>query len=105
MKQILPEPAFPDGSFQILVGGGHDADVDPDLAISAQAVKGLPIQHAQQLHLGLRLQLADLIEEESAFISELEQSGLRTVGAAECALFVAEKLAFHQVFGKSRAVD
>ena len=38
VKEVLAEAAFPNGGFEVLVGGGHDADVNLDLPVSAEAV-------------------------------------------------------------------
>ena len=63
MKQILTEAALPHCSFQVLVGGRYNAHIHLDLAIAAQPVERLAIQHPQQLALRLHLQLAYFIKE------------------------------------------
>ena len=53
----------------------------------------------------MQLELADLIEEERAFLGHLEQARLGGIGAAEGSFFVAEQFAFYQILGQSGAVD
>ena len=105
VEEVLTEAAFFDGGFEILVSGGDDADVDFNLAVTAETVEGLAIEHAQEFHLSLQLQFADFVEEESAFLGEFEKAGLRGIGAAEGAFFVSEEFAFDEVFGEGGAVD
>ena len=62
VKQILTEAALPHCGFQVLVGGRDNAHVHLDLAIAAQPVERLTIQHPQQLSLRLQLQLAYFIK-------------------------------------------
>ncbi len=94
-----------DCGFEILVGGRDNADIDFDLAVAAQTVEGLAIQHAQQFHLSLQLQFADFVEEQRALVGQFKQTGLGGIGAAEGAFFVSEEFAFHEVFGQRGAVD
>ena len=64
------------------------------------------LQHAQQLHLERRRQLADLVEEQRAAVGRPEEAGLAlVVGAGEGALLVAEQLALEQRLGQRAAVD
>src|ERR1700722_754463 len=105
MEKILAEAAIAHGAFEILVGGGDDAYVDFYLAMSAETVEGLTVEHAQQLDLRLQLQFADFVEEQRAAVREFEQAGLGRVGAAEGSFFVSEEFALHQIFRKRGAVD
>src|SRR5438270_7163072 len=97
MEEILPEARLSDRSFKILVGCRHDPHIHFDLAMSTQSIERLPVKHTQQLHLSLQLEFANFVQEERAFVSQLEQSRLRTVGAAEGAFFISEQFAFDQV--------
>ncbi len=105
MKEILAEAAILDRSFEVLIGGGDNADVDFNFAVAAETIEGLAVEHTQQLDLSLRLQFADLVEEERALVGEFEEPGLGGIGAAERAFFVSEEFALDQVFGKRGAVD
>ena len=63
------------------------------------------LQRAQQLHLRVERQLADLVEEQRAAVGLLELADALVDGAGEGALLVAEQDAFDQVFGDGAAVD
>ena len=60
---------------------------------------------AQQLDLHLQRQVADFVEESRAAVGQLHQPLLVLRGAAEGALHVAEKLAFHQRAHQRAAID
>ena len=60
------------------------------------------LQHAQELHLHLAGELADLVEEQGAAVRELEATGLLRDRAGERAALVAEELALEQVLRGSR---
>ncbi len=92
MEEILAEASRGHGGVEILIGGGDDTDVDLDFSMTAQAVKRISVQHAQELHLSLRLQFADFIQKKCSLVREFEQAGLGRIGASERALFVAEQL-------------
>jgi len=57
----------------------------------------LLLEHAQELRLQRRGDVADLIEEERAFVCQLESPDLLRDSAGERAFLVAEQLAFKQV--------
>src|SRR5439155_16171970 len=63
------------------------------------------VEHAQQLRLRRREQLADLVEEHDAALGDLEEAGLGRDRAGERAALVAEQLALEQRLGERRAVQ
>ena len=63
------------------------------------------MQDAQQLDLHSLRHFADLVEEEGALVSLLEQPLLFPDRAGECPPFVTEELTFEQVLGHRSAVD
>ena len=79
-----------------------EADVHFERFRAAEALEFALLQDAQQLHLHGGGHVADFVEEERAFVGQLEFSGLARSGAGEGALFVAEKLAFEQDFREWR---
>ena len=72
MEKILPKAARGHGGIEILIGGGDDADIDFDLAVTAQTVEWISIQNTQQLYLRVQLQFADFIEEKRALVGHFE---------------------------------
>ena len=105
VKEILAEPAFFDRGFEILVGGSDNADIDLDLAVAAEAVERLAVEHAQQFHLRLQLQFADFVEEKRAPVGHFEQALFGGVGAAEGTFLVSEEFALDEILRKRSAVD
>src|SRR6202041_757963 len=49
--QIAAKPAVRDARVQVLIGGGHHADVHGDLLRSAEPVVRDAVQYSKQLHL------------------------------------------------------
>src|SRR5690606_20804046 len=84
----------------------HDADVDAArLAAAAEALDLTLLQHAQELHLHVAADLADLVEEQRAAVRRLEAAIARDGGAGERALLVAEQLGLEDRLRDRGAVD
>jgi len=94
MEKIFAEAPFFHRCFEILIGRGDDSYIHRDFAMPTQTVVGSPVQHAQQLDLDMRRQLADFVEKESSLVGQFKESGLGRVGAAESAFFIAKQFAF-----------
>src|SRR4051794_10725507 len=90
VKKIFSKSSFFYRRIKILVSGCDHTYVNYNLAMAAQPIIGRPVKHAQKLDLNLCLQFADLVEKNRAFVGELKQTGLRSVGAAEGSFFIAE---------------
>ena len=103
--EILAEAAGADLLLEVAVGRGDDADVDLLGLAVADAEDDALLQRAEELHLEVQRQLADLVEEERALVGRLELAGPRRDRAGEGALHVAEELALDQVLGDGAAVD
>src|SRR5262249_46483899 len=63
------------------------------------------LQDAQQLHLHVERDVADLVEEERPAVGQLETPGPVAYGPREGALHVSEKLALQERRRQGRAVD
>jgi hypothetical protein len=63
------------------------------------------LDQAQQLHLHVERQIADLIEESRAAVGQFHQSAFALDGPAESTLDMAEELAFHQGSHQRTTVD
>ncbi len=103
--EVLAEAPGADLLLEDAVGRRDDADVDLLGLAVADAEDDALLQRAQQLHLQVQRQLADLVEEERALVGDLELAGPRRDGAGERALHVPEELALDQVLGDRAAVD
>ena len=91
--------------FEAAVGRGDDPRVDAARQVLADPPDLAVLEHAQQLGLGARRQLADLVEEQRAAVRLLEQPGALGDRAGERAAGVAEQLRLDQLVGERRAVE
>ncbi len=63
------------------------------------------LEGAEQFHLGVERQLADLVQEQGRAVGILEAADMAVEGAGERALFVAEQHRFDEIFGDRAAID
>src|SRR5438067_1733119 len=70
---------------------------------AAEALELALLQHAQQLDLRVRVDVADFVEEERPPFGKLEPSFLARFRAGEGASLVAEQLRFNQCIRQRRA--
>ena len=103
--EIVAERALCHDLREVAVGGGDDAHVDLDRRRRADRQDLLRFDGAQQLHLQVERQIADLVEEDRAAARALEQAFLVGDRAGEGAAQVAEELALEQTLGNGAAVD
>jgi hypothetical protein len=82
---------------QIPIRCGNEPNVHLVSPGAPQALKLLFLQHAQEFGLQRRWNITHLIEEECAFVGELETANLLRDGPGECALFVAKKLTLQKI--------
>ena len=75
IEQILAETAGGDFILEVARSRRKHADVDLDRALAADAVIALVGQHAQDLGLGGRRHVRDLVEEQGAAMGMFEQPG------------------------------
>ena len=78
----------------------------PRAALSSPTARTSPVlEHAQQLRLQVRGQLADLVEEQRAAVGARERAGASRDRAGERAAHVAEQLALEQLARERAAVE
>src|SRR6266404_549774 len=92
VEEVGPEGVVLDRGLQIPIGGGDDPHVDLDRPARTDALELPLLEHPQERKLGVRRQIADLIEEYGAAIGELEAAGTTLERAGEGALLVPEEL-------------
>src|SRR6202030_1249054 len=100
----LAEPARGDLALQIPVGRCDHADVDLDGLGRPDAPDLALLQHAEELHLHLGADLADLVEEQRAALGLLEEAALLRARTGEAASLVAEELTLEDGLGERAAV-
>src|SRR5262249_42679812 len=96
MVQVRAEASSFDFARQIAVGRGNHAHVDTTVGRVTDASDGSLLQHAQQARLQLRLELADLVQEQGSLVGALECAHAITGRAGERAADVAEQLALDE---------
>ena len=103
--EVFAESALGDFFRQVLVGGGHHADIDRDVLVAAHAGEFLFLQDAEHLGLGRQAHVADLVEEERAAFGLLELALVLLDGRSESALFMAEEFALDEFARNGGAVN
>ena len=104
VEEVLAKIALGDFVFEVLVGGGDDADIDVDGVGGADGEETLLVQGPQDLGLCFEAHVTDLVEEKGAAIRSFEGPAffvgdLRASTAGGGAVAVAEELGFDVVLG------
>src|SRR5690606_18370199 len=105
VEQVLAESAVGGERIEWMVRGGHDAHVHAARRGLADAGDRAFLERAEQLGLGGRGEVPDLVEEEGAAVRGLEEPGPVPVRAGERTLRVSEELALDQIAGQRGAVQ
>src|ERR1700692_2075281 len=87
------------------MGRGYEANIHVVSSAAAQAFEFLLLQYAQQFRLQRRRNIAHLVQEEGAFVGQLEASKLLRYGSGERTLFVTKQFAFQQIQWDGGAVE
>src|SRR6187431_486407 len=95
-RRLLIEPA---------IRCGNDANIDAARQVLPHSPHFPILQHAQQLGLRARRQLANLVEEQGAAVSFLKQSRSLSDGAGERASRVTEEFCFDQFVGQRGTIQ
>ena len=104
--EVLAEAAGLHLSRQVAVGGGDDLARKAPVTRVAESLEAPRLEHAQQLHLDGRVELADLVEEHRAQRrADLQPAGAVLHGARERAAAVAEQLRLDQRRRERRGVQ
>src|SRR5437016_14260496 len=102
--QVRAERPGLDQMLEITVRGCDQPDIGPQRRRAADPFVLPFLQHAEQLRLDRRGEIADLIEEERAAGGDLEATALETIGAGERSSLMSEELGLRQRFGQCGAV-
>src|SRR5262245_9216638 len=101
---MLSKTAGRDLLLTVSMGSADDARRDGNSAAAADP-RHLPVlEHAKQLGLHRRLQLADFIEEQCSVARRLECTLAKSVGAGKRAALMPKQLAFDKLLGQGSAV-
>src|SRR5262249_44299949 len=88
--EIFAELVVLDHFAKIAVSGAEDADIGLKRLRLAYSPNLARFQEAEQFHLDILVQLADLIQEQRAAVGHFEEALVIAVGAGECAFAVSE---------------
>ena len=99
------EAAFFDHCLEITLGSGDETEVQTHRPGGAQATYALFLQCAQQAHLERRAQSSDLVNQQRAACSLLEEPDVTLRGATEGTALVPKEQALLPSLGKAAAVD
>ncbi len=102
--EVFAERPLMNPLLEIPVRGRYDAHVDTDRLRTAEPLDVPILQDAEQLHLHVRGQVADLVEKNRRVVGQFEAPDLSRRRAGEGAFLPAEQLAFHQGPGNGGAV-
>ena len=91
--------------FEPPVGGRDDPHVNAARDVLPDPADLAVLEHAQQLGLGARRQLADFVEEQRPAVRILEEAGALAYRARERAARVTEELRLEQIVGQRGAVE
>ena len=105
VKEVAAELLLRDHLAQVAVGGRDQANIDRDGPVTAQAFDLAFLERAQQLGLQIERHLADLVQKQRALVRQFQTAHLARDSAGECALLVAEQLAFQQAGRNGGAVE
>src|SRR5207249_65575 len=90
---------------QVAVRGGNQPYVRANALLAADALELLVLQEPEDLGLGQRRHVANLVQENRAPGTLLELADPLALGSGEGPFFVAEQLAFQESLGNGGAID
>jgi len=100
VQKILPKTLFTHCRFQILVGGGDDADIEtPVCLVSDRAIPPL-LYGAEQHLLGFQREVSYLVQKQRAAFRLMEISFLGTICSCKRSLDVSEEGRGRKLFGE-----
>ena len=102
--EVLAERSLRNGLAQVAVGGRDDPGASPAWLVVPDALVGVLLQDAQQLHLEVEREVAHLVQEQGAARGGLEPPRPVAGRAGERAAHVAEQLALQELAGEGGGV-
>ena len=87
------------------MGRRQHPHIDLDSGVTAQPLDASFLEDAQQLGLGVGVEIANFIQEHGSTLGLLEAADASGLRPGEGAPFVAEQFALQERFGNRRAID
>src|SRR3989449_2611890 len=105
VEEVGTEAPRPHRFLEIAIRRGDHPHVYPNRAARPHGLELLLLENAEKLHLRLEGELADLVEEDRAAVSQLEAADAALQGAGKGTLHMPEQLTLDQARGDGAAVD
>src|SRR5207248_5834655 len=105
VKKIRSEFSLVDFCVEALVGGGDNPDVHANRGATADRLKSLFFEHAQDLGLNVSAHIANLVEKKRRPVCQFKLTFLGSGSTGKCTLDVAEEFRFDQLFGDGSGVN
>ena len=94
-EKIGPEIARLYFLFKVFVRCSKNPDINLDVLIAADTLKGLFLKNPQDLCLGFHAHVADFIKKEHTAVSLVKFATFACLGTGERAFFMTEKFTFN----------
>src|SRR5262249_52473590 len=104
-EQVLAEHSLRYSAGEVAVRRSDDPDVRPQHSRAPDALKGMILQHPQELRLERGRHPANLVQEHRAPLRQLQLSLPSLVCAGERSLLMPEQLTRDELLGQGGAVD
>src|SRR5262249_43092895 len=104
VEKVLAELPIRHRLPEVAICGRNHADVHSNGRASTRTFELTLLQDTQELHLDLGRNLAHLVQEDRAGMSQLEAPDATLIRPGERTLFVAKEFALHEPGGKGCAV-
>ena len=105
VEEVVAEAARLDLLVEIAPRRGHDAHIDVDPLVAADAAELRALDRAQELRLERDVEIADLVDEQRAAVGLLEEPLFGGDRAGERAALVPEERRFEQVRRDRGAIE
>src|SRR6185503_2852453 len=105
VEEVFAEPSFGSRAFEIAIGGRDETNIGLQRRRAADSLVPALLEHAQELRLRRRGELAYLVEKQRAACRKLEPTTLQLVRTGEGTALVAEQLGLDQGFRQRRTVE
>ena len=104
VKEVFSEFPLQHQFFQIFIGSGDHPDVDVNGGVVADPLQFLFLENTQQLCLGCKRHVADLIKEDAAGVGGFKAADPAPLGAGKCPFDVPKQFTFQQALIEGCAV-
>src|SRR5258705_3754908 len=105
VEKVFAEPSFGSRAFEIAIGGRDETNIGLQRRRAADSLVPALLEHAQELRLRRRGELAHFVEKQWAASRKLEPTALQLVRTGKGPALVPEQLGLDQGFRQRRTVE